>query len=250
MLRPVGALSVTTAPRIRRAVGKALSDGIPVAVDLGRLGVTDAGAVTVFPAALQAAGGRLAASLVLYAADAATARTLAAASVPSYVPLVDDLHAALARAARRPEVVRRSVALGQEAAAVAAFRTAVREVSNAWALRAVTRELAVVVAAELVANAVAHAGGRRRWGSSTTGAASGCGCATEPRPCRRGGPLRDPSSELAVSTSSISSPPVGAPRPTRREDRVGVARGDRAGSRGVTSGPECCRRPTWSREGG
>ena len=113
MLRPVGALSVTTAPRIRRAVGKALSDGIPVAVDLGRLGVTDAGAVTVFPAALQAAGGRLAASLVLYAADAATARTLAAASVPSYVPLVDGLHAALARAARRPEVAPSARARGR-----------------------------------------------------------------------------------------------------------------------------------------
>jgi hypothetical protein len=159
VLRPVGALSVATASQVRRVLGKALTDGRPVVVDLGRLTVAEPGTVTVFVAALHGAGGWPAASLVLYAADAATARKLATSSVPSCVPLVDDLPAALARTARRPEVVRRSFPLAAHAAVDAVARTAVREACDDWTLRPVIREVAVVVAAELVTNAVAHAGG-------------------------------------------------------------------------------------------
>jgi anti-anti-sigma regulatory factor len=159
VLRPVGALSVATAPRIRLALAKALAEGDPVVVDLGGFTVDEPAAVAVFTHALQTAGGWPGASLVLFGADALTARALTIVSIPVSVPLVDDLPAALVRAARRPDVIRRSVALGPDVAAVDTARRSVRDVCDAWTLRAVSRESAVVVVAELVANAVAHAGG-------------------------------------------------------------------------------------------
>jgi anti-anti-sigma regulatory factor len=169
VLRPVGTLSVTTAPVVRRALGKALADGLPVLVDLRGLSVGEPGAVAVFARALHAAGGWPGAALVLFGPDAPTERLLSAASVPASVPVVGGLAAALDRADHRPEVVRRSVPLGGGEAAVDTARSAVREVCGAWGLRPTCRESAVVVTAELVANAVVHAGGPRSLGVEHNG---------------------------------------------------------------------------------
>jgi anti-sigma regulatory factor (Ser/Thr protein kinase) len=152
-----GRLTLRSVPQVREAAVKWLLGSGQVLIDVSRLRATQIAVVTVFPAALNFAGGWPSARLVLFGADATLRSMLKSASVLDTVPLADDLPAARSLLHRRPPRVRRHRDLPMHHAAPAAARLFVREACTAWSVPQDTGELAELVVSELVTNAVQHA---------------------------------------------------------------------------------------------
>jgi anti-sigma regulatory factor (Ser/Thr protein kinase) len=155
--RLAGGLRLGTVPDVRRVLAKLLVHPGWVAVDLSAMRLEWHPAVRVFPAALDEAGGWPAAGLVLYGADADMAAGLTALRVTARVPLVADRAAAERRVFLRPEHVRRDRDLPADLTAPYLARAFVRETCVAWDADDSVSD-ALVIATELVSNAVEHAG--------------------------------------------------------------------------------------------
>jgi anti-sigma regulatory factor (Ser/Thr protein kinase)/anti-anti-sigma regulatory factor len=152
-----GRLSLRSTTRIRESIVKSLANNGRVLIDLSPLHCSHASFLTVFPAALAAAGGWPSARLVLFGADADLQSALASVRIPETVPLATDLTSACALLHRRPPVVRRHRDLPLHPSAAAGGRMLVREACTAWSLPQEASETAELVASELVSNAVEHA---------------------------------------------------------------------------------------------
>ena len=126
-------------------------------IDLSHVRATQTALVSVFPTALDVAGGWPSARLVLAGADTTLHSMLKSIRVLDTMPLADDLVAARALLRRQPPRVRRYRDLPMHRVAPAAARGFVRETCAAWSVPKDTEELAELVATELVTNAVQHA---------------------------------------------------------------------------------------------
>lgn len=156
VLRLDGRLSPATATEIRAALGTFLADPGCVLIDLSRLRLDWQPAVEVFPAALTAAGGWPLGRILLFGADPGMTAGLHAARVPRTVPLVDNLSAALVEKSVLPQRVHRHRDLPMDLYSPASARYFLREVCDDWEVDDVYHA-AVLVATELVTNAVEHA---------------------------------------------------------------------------------------------
>jgi anti-sigma regulatory factor (Ser/Thr protein kinase) len=96
--------------------------------------------------------------MVLCGADPATARALRVGGVTSAVPLVRDAACARRALERRPVRVHRSAGMPAAPASLAWARSTVRHACEDWDLGPAVCEAALLVATELVTNAVVHAG--------------------------------------------------------------------------------------------
>jgi anti-sigma regulatory factor (Ser/Thr protein kinase)/ABC-type transporter Mla MlaB component len=152
-----GRLTLRSVPQVREATVKWLLNTGQVVIDLSRLRVTQTAMVSVFPTALDIAGGWPLARLVLFGADATLRSMLKSTRVPDTVPLADDLPAAHVLLHRQPPCVRRYRDLPMHQSAPAAAREFVRGACAAWSVPQDTEELAELVVNELVTNAVQHA---------------------------------------------------------------------------------------------
>ena len=153
-----GALSLTAVPALRTTLAKLLLDRSRVVVDLAETEITWGPGVAVFPATLWFVGGWPATRLVLCGADPSTARALRVGGVTTAVPLVADAAAARRALDRRPCRVHRSAGMPAAPASLAWARSTVRHACEDWELPPEVREAALLVATELVTNAVVHAG--------------------------------------------------------------------------------------------
>jgi anti-sigma regulatory factor (Ser/Thr protein kinase)/anti-anti-sigma regulatory factor len=152
-----GALSLTAVPELRTTLAKLLLDRGRVVVDLADTEVTWGPGVEVFPATLWFVGGWPAARLVLCGADPATARALRVGGVTAAVPLVDDATAAGPALDRRPVLVHRGAGMPAAPASLAWARSTVRHACADWEVAPGVCDAALMVATELVTNAVVHA---------------------------------------------------------------------------------------------
>lgn len=157
VLRLCGRLSLRTVPRVREAAVKSLFGTGRVLIDLSRLCSPHPTFVTVFPAALEVAGGWPSARLVLFGANAATRTMLRFTRILDTVPLAADLPSARALLEQRPPHVRRHRDLPLRNTAPAAARLVVRESCALWSVPQAVCEIAELVSSELVSNAVEHA---------------------------------------------------------------------------------------------
>ena len=153
-----GAVSLTSVPLLRTTLAKLLLDRGRVVVDLTGTEVTWGPGVDVFPATLWFTGGWPATRMVLCGADPATSRALQVSGVTAAVPLVADADAARPALERRPVQVRRSAGMPAAPASLAWARSTVRHACADWELEPEVRDAAMLVATELVTNAVVHAG--------------------------------------------------------------------------------------------
>lgn len=156
-LRPSGRLSLRTVPTLREALVKSLLNVGRVVVDLSRLRTPQAAFVTVFPAALAAAGGWPAARLVLFGAEADLRAKLASTRTTDTVPLAADLASALIIVERRPPEVRRYRILPMRDTAALLARLFVADACTDWQVPPFVEETISLVSSELVTNAVEHA---------------------------------------------------------------------------------------------
>ena len=161
VLRLRGTLSLATASRARSLLGKALRDRGAVVVDLSDLRLQWSPAAEVFPSALAEAGGWPAARLVLTGMSQAMTQRLRRMRVDATVGVVADPAEAWAHLWRRPERVTRHRDLPVVDGAPAAARALVREACADWQVPDAV-DAAVLVASELVTNAVEHARSRCR----------------------------------------------------------------------------------------
>jgi anti-sigma regulatory factor (Ser/Thr protein kinase) len=157
VLQLSGQLSLRTAPKVRQAVVKSLLDAGRVVIDVSRLRTPQAAFLSVFPAALSAAGGWPAARLVLYGAAGDLRSALVSSPVIARVPLTTDLASALAVLEQQPPELRCQRDLPPHDTAASAARLFVRETCDAWLVPLAVREVTELVASELVCNAVEHA---------------------------------------------------------------------------------------------
>ena len=156
MLALSGQLSPASAGLVTGAVSKALSDVGQVLVDVSGLPLTWTPAVHLFPSAISAMGGWPWARLVLFGADARLAETLRAQQVSATVPLAPDQTTARQLLQRRPPSVARHLDLDLELSSPRRARFFVATVCRDWQLDSIRGD-AVLVASELVDNAVVHA---------------------------------------------------------------------------------------------
>jgi hypothetical protein len=138
------------------AVSDALTEAGRVLVDLSGLRMTWTPAAQVFPSVLTAAGGWPAARLVLFGADADLSRSLTTLNVTHTVPLAVDETTARQVLLCRPPAIARTLDLGEEPSASRRARLFVKASCREWQIDAVCDD-AVLVASELVGNAVTHA---------------------------------------------------------------------------------------------
>lgn len=157
VLRLAGRLSLRTVPRVRENTVKSLLGVGRVVIDVSGLHSSQAAFVTVFPAALAAAGGWPSARLVLFGAQPRLRSILVSARIAETVPLVADLSSAVAILEERPPQVRRHRNLSCHDTAPSAARRFVRETCKLWQLSPDIEEVAELMATELVTNAVEHA---------------------------------------------------------------------------------------------
>ena len=157
VLRLRGRLSMRSKKRVCECIAKSLVDTGRVLIDLSGLYCSQASLLTVFPAALAAAGGWPLARLVLVGTDPALCSALAGLHIPETVPLAADVASARALLDQRPPRVRRHRDLPLHFSAAAGARMLVRETCAAWSVPHKTGEMAEMVASELVSNAVLHA---------------------------------------------------------------------------------------------
>jgi hypothetical protein len=142
---------------LTRSLSTALANPGRVLVDVSGLRLSSPAAVQVFPSVLAGAGGWPGARLVLFCADPPVARTLTALRVCTAVPLAPDEATARWLLDRRPVAVVRHVDLERAVLAPRRARLFVDSACADWQLDQI-RDPARVVASELVANAVVHAG--------------------------------------------------------------------------------------------
>ncbi|MDQ3764217.1 MAG: ATP-binding protein [Actinomycetota bacterium] len=171
VLRLRGRLSLQSIPQVREAAVKLLHDTGRVLIDVSGLRSREVASVTVFPTALDIAGGWPSARLVLFGADAAMRSALLSARVLETVHVAPDLPSARALLEQRPPHVRRQRDLPMHNAAPTAARLFVREVCAAWSIPQAVREIAELVSSELVTNAVEHAHSSSRLTVTCTGSA-------------------------------------------------------------------------------
>jgi hypothetical protein len=153
-----GELSSRSAGAASDAVSKALIDVGRVLVDVSGLRVSRPETVRVFSSTLTAAGGWPRVRLVLFGAGAGLGRSLAAMRVSETVPLAPDEITARQISQRRPPAVVGHLDLSEEEGLLAPRRARlfVKEACADWQLSSVCDD-AMLVASELVENAVSHA---------------------------------------------------------------------------------------------
>ena len=151
-----GELSRRSAEFVTRTLSKALHDVGRVLVDVSGLRVAWPPAVQVFPSAVSALGGWPAARLVLFGADGRLAETLRTLKGSATVPLAPDQTTARLLLHRRPSIVARRLDLPNELSSPRRARLFVSTACQDWRLDSICDD-AVIVASELVENAVVHA---------------------------------------------------------------------------------------------
>jgi anti-anti-sigma regulatory factor/anti-sigma regulatory factor (Ser/Thr protein kinase) len=158
-----GQITLATAPQIQRTLLKDLAEQ-PLAVicDLSGVDALDPVCATVFatvanhPASDWPATGLL----LLCRARPAVAGILGRLSVPDFLPLYSTVAEALDAAVDRPPYLHHELGLAPTPTAAAAARVVVRDILDYWQLAlpdTTLVERAVLVANELVTNAVVHA---------------------------------------------------------------------------------------------
>ncbi|HET9257181.1 MAG TPA: ATP-binding protein [Pseudonocardiaceae bacterium] len=152
-----GRLSPQTSPTIHEATVKCLLGTGCVMIDVSRLRTPQAAFLSVFPAALTAAGGWPSARLVLFGASTDLRSMLVSSRITATVPLAADLASAMAMLEQRPSELRRQRDLSPHDTAPSAARLFVREACELWLVSPAVREVAELVSSELVSNAVEHA---------------------------------------------------------------------------------------------
>jgi anti-sigma regulatory factor (Ser/Thr protein kinase) len=156
-----GELSQRSAGLVSGAVSAALANSGRVLVDVSGLRVTWPPAVGLFGSILAGMGGWPRVRLVLFGADAALARSLAAQRVSATVPVAPDETTARQLLDRRPRVLAQHLDLEQPRSATRRARTFVQAACADWQLDDIRDDFlddATIVACELVDNAVLHAG--------------------------------------------------------------------------------------------
>jgi anti-sigma regulatory factor (Ser/Thr protein kinase) len=156
VLRLSGELSLRSVGMVCGAVTKALLEADRVLVDVSGLRLAWTPAVQVFPSTLALMGGWPSARLVLFGADARLAASLSELQVIATVPLAVDESEARQRVERRPPTVTRYLDLENALSSSHRARLFVGAACSDWQLDALHDD-AVIVAGELVANAVVHA---------------------------------------------------------------------------------------------
>jgi AraC-like DNA-binding protein/anti-sigma regulatory factor (Ser/Thr protein kinase) len=151
-----GEVTTATVATLRTGLDKLLAEGIPVLLDVSGLRLTWAPAPEVFLAAVTAAGGWPAARLVLFGADRASTDRLVACRVAEAVPLAATAAEAAGLVDTRPARLARGQSFPGDEQAVRAARQFLHDTLARWELP--DHPDAEVVATELAANAVRHAG--------------------------------------------------------------------------------------------
>jgi len=135
---------------------KLLIDGLPVLLDVSRLQLEWAPAPEVFVAAVSSAGGWPYARLVLFGADAPTAERLRSCRIPESVFLAGTREQAATLVDVRPHRLSRGIDLPARPESIQRAREFLRDTDDRWGLP--DRDETASVVAELVTNAVVHAG--------------------------------------------------------------------------------------------
>ncbi len=158
VLTMTGRLDLAAAPRIQQVLLKHLSDQPPALIcDLSGVEAIDPVCAGVFTAVRHRASNWPATSLVLCCARPAVADLLTQLRVPHFLPLYQTLDQALAHARARPPYLREQLRLGPVPKASSLARAFAGEVCERWRLNGLA-EPAMLLASELVTNAVVHAG--------------------------------------------------------------------------------------------
>jgi anti-anti-sigma factor len=158
-----GRIDLSSVARVQRTLLKDLSDQ-PAALicDLAGVGHLDPVFATVFSTVANHPTNRWpATSFLLCRAQPQVAEALRRARATRLMPLYDSVEEALEAAAARPAHLRDELRLAPIPTAAAVARAFVREVCRAWQLARPDETVvdrAVLVANELVTNAVVHAG--------------------------------------------------------------------------------------------
>ena len=158
VLRFTGELSVRTAPVVRRAILKALSDVGRVVVDVSRLQLANPECVALLPSVLQTAGGWPTARLVVVDADGVFENAARRVHCSDLLPFYSATEAGVRHVDDRPARVRRDCAVPADPSASATARRFLQEAAADWDLSPDLTEVAQLVVSELVSNAVEHAG--------------------------------------------------------------------------------------------
>jgi anti-anti-sigma regulatory factor/anti-sigma regulatory factor (Ser/Thr protein kinase) len=158
-----GSIDLFSVAQIRKALLKELSNG-PYALicDLSGVENLDPVCATVFSTVANHPASRWpATAFLLCGAQPAVAAILGRLQVPHFLQLYADVEEAIDQAVARPPYLREELRLAPTPTASAAARTFVRETCRYWQLAlpdATVMERAVLLANELVTNAVVHAG--------------------------------------------------------------------------------------------
>jgi anti-anti-sigma factor len=174
ILAPVGDLDLAAVPSLRQALLRRLSEQ-PVAVicDLSGMESVDSACATVFATVANHPSSRWPeTSLLLCCAQPAVSAVLGSLGVPQYLPIHPSLADALTHAVARPPYLRDELALAPSPTAPATARRFIRDTCRQWRLevddpgdpmaRRWLKDLvdrAVLVANELVTNALVHSRG-------------------------------------------------------------------------------------------
>jgi anti-anti-sigma factor len=178
ILSPVGELNLAAMHTLRHALRKRLAEQ-PVAVicDLSGLRATDSSCLAVFTSvANHPASHWPETNLLLCCAQPPVSAMLERLGTPRFLAVHPTLDEALAQARSRPPYLRAELPLGSSLTAPAAARRFVRDTYRRWRLHAVENskdprarlgeedlvDRAMLVASELVTNAVVHARGPLR----------------------------------------------------------------------------------------
>ena len=178
IVSPIGELDLAAVPSLRRALLKRLAEQ-PVAVicDLSGLWGMEASCAAVFTSvANHPSSSWPATNLVLCCAQPAVSAVLGRLAMLPFLPIYPSFQEALAHAVARPLYLRAELPLGPAVTAPAAARRFVRDTCWQWRLEEVDDpndpmarlwvedlvDRAVLVASELVTNAVVHTQGPLR----------------------------------------------------------------------------------------
>ena len=178
ILAPVGELDLAAMPALRRVLLKLLAER-PVAVicDLSGLQAMDSSCAAVFTSVANHPSSHWpATNLLVCCAPPAVSATLERLGVPQFLAVHPTVEEALAQASSRPPYLRAELALGPSPTAPAAARQFVHATCWQWRLQAVGEpndpparrwgeelvDWAMLVASELVTNAVVHTKGPLR----------------------------------------------------------------------------------------
>jgi anti-anti-sigma factor len=159
VVRAAGAMSVASVPALRRVVQKAFTDHPALLlIDVSALEVIDDVTVTAF-AALARQGALVDVAVMLVAPAPALAEQLNALGVKRTVPTYASEESARAAAAARPGPWFLQAELDPVPSATVTAREMADQACTQWRLRELADTVSLV-ATELVANAVQHAGTR------------------------------------------------------------------------------------------